>query len=44
MRNKYYIVNVYYIVNPPGGLSTMGEGLLYDTGNVVFYVSHIYFI
>jgi hypothetical protein len=38
MRNKYYIVNVppwgkvYYIVILPKGLSTMGEGLLYDIG------------
>ena len=48
MRSKYYIVNVppwgkvYYIVNLPGrgggGKSTMGEGLLYDTGMLTFFV------
>ena len=27
MRNKYYIVNL------PGSYSTMGDGLLYDTGS-----------
>ena len=38
MRNKYYIVNVPRIVNLPGSLSTMREGLLYDTGMYIIFL------
>ena len=46
MRNTHYIVNVppwgkvYYIVNLTGGSSTMGEGLLYDTG--IVYLAYVF--